>query len=100
MINDIDRMTESKPIKTSEPAHTFFGGDLLKNKTVYLWSTLFIIGVFVGGYFVFDKIYMTFSQRCLFADIRNEVVKEYPDIKGPQAAVIRAAILSRLMRKI
>jgi len=49
--------------------------------------------------FVFDKIYMTFKQRCFFADMRNEVVKEYPDIRGPQAAIIRAAILSRLMRK-
>jgi len=49
--------------------------------------------------FVFDKIYMTFSQRCIFAEIRNEVVKDFPDIRGPQAAVMRAAILSRLMRK-
>lgn len=49
--------------------------------------------------FVFDKIYMTFSQRCMFAEMRNEVVKSFPDIRGPQAAVIRAAILSRLMRK-
>ena len=50
--------------------------------------------------FVFDKIYMTFKQRCLFAEIRNDVVKEYSDIKGPQAAIIRAAILGRLLRKI
>lgn len=50
--------------------------------------------------FVFDKIYMTFEQRCIFAEMRNEVVKAFPDISGPQAAVIRAAILSRLMRKI
>ncbi len=50
--------------------------------------------------FVFDKIYMTFNQRCLFAEIRNEVVKAYPDIRGPQAAIIRAAILSRLLRKV
>lgn len=49
--------------------------------------------------FVFDKIYMTFKQRCFFADMRNEVVKAHPDIRGPQAAIIRAAILSRLMRK-
>jgi hypothetical protein len=49
--------------------------------------------------FVFDKIYMTFKQRCFFADMRNEVVKTHPDIRGPQAAIIRAAILSRLMRK-
>ena len=49
--------------------------------------------------FVFDKIYMTFEQRCLFAEIRNAVVKDFPDIKGPQASVIRAAILSRLTRK-
>lgn len=50
--------------------------------------------------FIFDKIYMTFAQRCMFAEMRNEVVREFPDIIGPQAAVIRAAILSRLMRKI
>lgn len=31
--------------------------------------------------------------------MRNEVVKEYPDIRGPQTAIIRAAILSRMMRK-
>ena len=49
--------------------------------------------------FVFDKIYMTFKQRCFFADMRSEVVKEYPDIRGPQTAIIRAAILSRLMSK-
>ncbi len=49
--------------------------------------------------FVFDKIYMTFKQRCLFADIRNDVVKAYPDIRGPQASIVRAAILSRLTRK-
>lgn len=49
--------------------------------------------------FVFDKIYMTFDQRCIFAEIRNEVVKNFPDIKGPQAAIIRAAIVSRLIRK-
>ena len=50
--------------------------------------------------FVFDKIYMTFKQRCAFSDMRNEVVKEFPDIRGPQAAIIRAAILSRLTRKL
>lgn len=49
--------------------------------------------------FVFDKIYMTFQQRCSFAEIKNDVVRGYPDIKGPQASIIRAAILSRLMRK-
>ena len=49
--------------------------------------------------FVFDKIYMTFNQRCFFAEMRSAVVKEYPDIRGPQTAIIRAAILSRLMRK-
>ena len=49
--------------------------------------------------FVFDKIYMTFDQRCLFAEMRNEVVKAFPDIRGPQASILRAAILSRLMRK-
>ena len=52
-----------------------------------------------SGAFVFDKIYMTFDQRCFFSDMRNEVVKEFPDIQGPQAAIIRAAILSRLLRK-
>jgi len=50
--------------------------------------------------FVFDKIYMTFAQRCLFAEVRNETVRAFPDIRGPQAAVIRAAILSRLLRKL
>lgn len=49
--------------------------------------------------FVFDKIYMTFKQRCFFAEMRNEVVRAHPDIRGPQGAIIRAAILSRLMRK-
>lgn len=49
--------------------------------------------------FVFDKIYMTFTQRCVFAEMRTETVKAFPDIRGPQAAIIRAAILSRLMRK-
>lgn len=52
-----------------------------------------------SGDFVFDKIYMTFEQRCFFSDMRNDVVKEFPDIQGPQAAIIRAAIMSRLMRK-
>lgn len=52
-----------------------------------------------SGDFVFDKIYMTFDQRCFFSDMRNDVVKEFPDIHGPQAAIIRAAILSRFMRK-
>lgn len=50
--------------------------------------------------FVFDKIYMTFSQRCVFAEMRNETVKSNPDIRGPQAAILRTAILSRLMRKV
>lgn len=49
--------------------------------------------------FVFDKINMTFKQRCFFAEMRSEVVKAYSDIRGPQAAIIRAAILSRIMRK-
>ena len=48
---------------------------------------------------VFDKIHMSFQQRCAFSELRNEVVKQYPDIKGPQGAIIRAAILNRLMRK-
>lgn len=48
---------------------------------------------------VFDKIHMTFQQRCAFAEMRNEVVKQYPDIRGPQGAIIRTAILGRLMRK-
>lgn len=50
--------------------------------------------------FVFDKIYMSFKQRCIFAELRSAVVQAHPDIRGPQAAIIRAAILSRLMRKI
>lgn len=49
---------------------------------------------------VFDKIYMTFKQRCFFAEIRSEVVRAYPDIKGPQGAIIRAALVSRLTRKM
>lgn len=53
----------------------------------------------VSENFVFDKIYMSFSQRCNFAEMRNSVVQTYPDIRGPQAAIIRAAILNRLMRK-
>lgn len=48
--------------------------------------------------FVLDKVNMTFSQRCLFSSIRKEVVVAHPDIRGPQAAIIRAAILSRLVR--
>ena len=48
--------------------------------------------------FVLDKVNMTFSQRCLFSSIRTEVVVANPDIRGPQAAIIRAAILSRLVR--
>lgn len=50
--------------------------------------------------FVFDKIYMTFEQRCFFAEMRNETVRAFPDIRGPQGAIIRAAILSRLTRKL
>ena len=49
--------------------------------------------------FVFDKFYMTFQQRCFFSEMRNEVVKAFPDIRGPQGAIIRAAVLSRIMRK-
>ena len=49
--------------------------------------------------FVFDKIYMTFKQRCFFAEIRNSVVMSYPAIKGPQGSIIRAAILSRMLRE-
>lgn len=48
--------------------------------------------------FVLDKVNMTFNQRCLFSSIRTEVVVAHPDIRGPQAAIIRAAILSRLVR--
>lgn len=48
--------------------------------------------------FVLDKVKMTFSQRCLFSKIRNEVVISYPDIRGPQGAIIRAAILGRIVR--
>lgn len=47
---------------------------------------------------VLDKVNMTFSERCLFSEIRTEVVRTYPDIRGPQAAIIRASILSRLTR--
>lgn len=47
--------------------------------------------------FIIDKLYMTFYQRCRFAEMRTKVVKEYPDIKGPQAAIIRAAILNRML---
>lgn len=53
-----------------------------------------------GRDFVFDKIYMSFKQRCFFADMRSEVVRAHPDIQGPQAAIIRAAILNRLMRNL
>lgn len=49
--------------------------------------------------FVFDKIYMTFKERCFFAEMRHEVVRAYPEIRGPQGAIIRAAIVSRLTRK-
>lgn len=49
--------------------------------------------------FVMDKINMTFQQRCFFAQVRNEVVKTFPDIEAPQSAIIRAAIFSRLFRK-
>lgn len=52
-----------------------------------------------NGEFVFDKIYMTFQQRCYFAAMRNEVVVANPDIRGAQSSIIRAAILSRLTRK-
>mgnify|MGYP006425638549 CR=1 FL=1 len=51
------------------------------------------------GNFIMDKINMTFSERCLFAEIRNDVVKAYPDIEAPQSSIIRAAIFSRLFRK-
>ena len=50
--------------------------------------------------YVFDKVYMTFEQRCFFADFRSEVVKANPDIKGPQGAIIRAAVFSRLFRNV
>ena len=49
--------------------------------------------------FVLDRIVMTFQQRCFFSEMRNETVKEFPMISGPQASIIRAAISSRLMRK-
>lgn len=48
--------------------------------------------------FVLDKVKMTFSQRCHFSSLRKEVVVAYPDIRGPQGAIIRAAILSRVVR--
>ena len=47
--------------------------------------------------FVHDKVYMTFQERCEFAKIRNEVVRKSPEIRGPQASIIRAAILNRIM---
>lgn len=49
--------------------------------------------------FVMDKINMTFQQRCSFAQIRNDVVKAFPDMEAPQSAIIRAAIFSRLFRR-
>lgn len=48
--------------------------------------------------FVLDKVKMTFGQRCIFSTIRNEVVVAHPDIRGPQGAIIRAAIVSRMVR--
>lgn len=50
--------------------------------------------------FVLDKVNMTFKQRCFFSDIRKEVVIAHPDIRGPQGAIIRAAILSRVVREL
>lgn len=48
--------------------------------------------------FVLDKVNMNFLQRCLFSQMRNDVVMAHPDIRGPQAAIIRAAIVGRLLR--
>lgn len=48
--------------------------------------------------FVLDKVNMNFLQRCLFSQMRNDVVVAHPDIRGPQAAIIRAAIVGRLLR--
>ena len=48
--------------------------------------------------FVLDKVNMTLSQRRIFSEIRTEVVRAHPDIRGPQAAIIRASILGRLLR--
>lgn len=50
--------------------------------------------------FILDKIYMNFEQRCCFSEMRSDVVRQYPDIRGPQGAIIRAAILSRIMHKM
>ncbi len=51
-----------------------------------------------NGDFVLDKVNMTLSQRRIFSEIRTEVVRAHPDIRGPQAAIIRASILGRLLR--
>lgn len=72
--------------------------EMLKNNPAYKEIVCNTEGVI--GTLVFDKIYMTFKQRCLFAELKNDVVREYPDIKGPQAAIIRAAIFCRLSRKL
>lgn len=47
---------------------------------------------------VHDKVCWTFEQRCHFSDVRNSVVREYPDIRTPQTWIIRAAISYRLSR--
>lgn len=51
-----------------------------------------------GNDYVHDRVRLNFDQRCIFSDIRNEVVREYPHIRGPQGSLLRAAILSRLTR--
>lgn len=50
--------------------------------------------------FVLDKIYMNFAQRCYFSKMRNNVVQQYPDIRGPQGAIIRTAILNRIIHNL
>ena len=49
--------------------------------------------------YIVDKIKMNFNERCLLAEIRTEIVREYPDISAPQSAIIRAAIFNRLFCK-
>ncbi len=48
---------------------------------------------------VVDKIKMELKERCTLADIRTEVIKEYPNINAPQSAIIRASIFNRLFIK-
>lgn len=47
---------------------------------------------------VHDKVNLSFEERCVFSGVRNDVVRCYPEIRGPQASIIRAAISYRLSR--